>query len=90
MPNNKRWTYLQVTSDVTQKRNVAETGNDEENERASKDNCGEERGECQTGGRSTIACEVLGDIVPAAFVLVGEVDSVEGEGIDRLPRTIGQ
>ena len=86
-----RWTqYLEVSLDVRQKGNVAETGNDEHQERDSENEDGESRRHSK-GRSEEVAIEVLLDIPPSiALVLFGEVERVQCQGIDGLTRTVGE
>jgi hypothetical protein len=82
---------LEVTLDVAQERNIKEGGRNQEQEGASEDEDSEKRGERKSRGDDSVAPEVLGNVVPFTLVtLLGLVNSIQGQGVDRLTGSVGQ
>lgn len=74
--------------DVAEKRDITDTSDYEEQERTTKDQDSEQGGDGEGGSDECVVCEIFPDIVPVAIVLLGKVDSVEGEGVNDLTGTI--
>ena len=85
----KRETYLEVTLNVGKQRNIADTSDDEHQEGDGEDEHGEGRGH-RKGRGDEITVEVLRDIIPVALLLLGEIERVQGQRVDRLTRTVGE
>ena len=85
----KRETYLEVTLDVGKQRNVADTSDDEHQEGDGEDEHGEGRGH-RKGRGDEVTVEVLRDIIPVALLLLGEIERIQGQRVDRLTRTVGE
>ena len=82
---------LEVTSNVTQERDIEKGGRNQKQEGSGKDKDSEEGRECEGRGDNSIASEVLGDVVPfTPVVLLGHVDSIQRQSVDRLAGSVGQ
>ena len=85
----KRETYLEVTLNVGKQRNIADTSDDEHQEGDGEDEHGESRGH-RKGRCDEVTVEVLRDIIPVALLLLGEIERIQGQRVDRLTRTVGE
>jgi len=82
---------LKVPSDVAQERDIKKGGRNQKQEGTSKDEDSEKCRECEGRGNDIISPEVFGDVVPFTIVaLLGLVNSIQGQGVDGLTRSIGQ
>lgn len=82
---------LKVASDVAKERNVEEGGRNQKQEGTGEDEDGEKRRECEGRGNDGISPEVLGEVVPfTPVVLLRLVDSIQGQSVDGLTRSVGQ
>lgn len=82
--------YLQISLNVAKERNIADTGDCQQQKRAGKHDKGEKRSDGQGGRRKTVPSEVLRYVEPWTIVLLGKVNAVESQGVDSLSRTIRQ
>ena len=85
----KRETYLEVTLNVGKQRNIADTSDDEHQEGDGEDEHGEGRGH-RKGRGDEVTVEVLRDIIPVALLLLGEIERIQSQRVDRLTRTVGE
>lgn len=80
---------LQVATDVTEERDIADTGGDESQQGTDKDENGETDGDEEA--TRDVVFGVFGNVVPITWLrLLGDVEGVEGEGVDGLTGTIGK
>jgi hypothetical protein len=83
--------HLEITTNVTQEWDVADSGNYEEKERTSEDQHGEQSGQRECSRGYTVIFEVLGHVVPLSWIVLSqEPDSVQGKSLDGLTRSISQ
>ena len=73
-----------------QKRNVADGGHNKREQGSQEHETREGRRHDKTGSDEVIALKVLRQRPPRALVGLGEVEGVEGESIDGLPRSVGK
>ena len=83
--------FLQVTPDVAKEWDIKEGGPNQKQEGTGEDKDSKKCGEREGSGDKCIASEVLGEVVPITLAeLLGLEDCVQGQGVDRLTRPIGQ
>ena len=74
---------------MAKQRNVADASNDEHEQGQGEDKDSEGRGD-REGGSDEVAVEVLADIVPVSVVLLGEVERVQSQRVDRLTGAVSE
>lgn len=65
-------THLEIATNVTQKRDVADGGDKEQQEGTKEDQDSEGRGNGDGGRRNLVAFEVLGEVVPFTRVALSQ------------------
>ena len=85
-------TYLEVTLDVHQKRNIANARNDEQEQGAGKHQACEGGGDDKTGCDKIVTLKVFVQVPPWGLIASGfrQVKGVERQSVDDLTRTVGQ
>lgn len=82
---------LKITSDVAQERDIKKGGHNQKQEGTSKDEDSEKCRECEGRGNERISPEVFGEVVPFTLgSLLGLVNSIQGQSVDGLTRSVGQ
>ncbi len=81
---------FQVTLDVAEQRDVANTGDNQQQRGTGENEDSECRGDRKTCRDKIIAGEVLSDVPPRALVAFRKVERVERKGVDDLTRAIGE
>jgi hypothetical protein len=83
--------FLQVAPNVTQKRNVADTSDYQQDQTTSKNDDSEECGDGEGGSYDRgVALKILGDCVPMVLLFFDQVECVEGKSIDGLTGSVCQ
>ena len=67
---------------MAQQGDVADTGDDKKENRASEDDDGESRRRSKSTGDDIFVVEVLRDVPPRTLALLGQVEGVQGQGVD--------
>jgi hypothetical protein len=83
-------TNLQISTNVTKQRNVANAGDHQKKQRADEHDNGEERRHGEGRYGEGVALEIFRNVIPIAIFLLCEVDAPECESIDGLSRTFSE
>ena len=76
---------------MAQERDVKEGGRNQKQEGTSENKDSKEGRECEGSGNDSVASEVLGEVEPFALViLLRQIDSVQGQSVDRLTGSVRQ